>query len=167
MLQPHARSARRAVRQDKAEWLKRMSARIRAVAEQMANRLHGASAQKKPRVPPSAKNASGALLACHTGKIYSRIVRTKIQHLLPDAAKVRQSGGIKGGSTTVPQIVLSFIIEKMRKERKCAVYGHQSGLPQCLCSDCVGWSVATRHEGAAFQQSRVELPNPTAPPSFG
>ena len=32
LLQPLARSARRAVRQDKAEWLKRRSARIRAEA---------------------------------------------------------------------------------------------------------------------------------------
>ena len=28
-----------------------------------------------------------------------------------------QAGGIKGGATSVPQIVLSFFIEKMRKER--------------------------------------------------
>ena len=75
---------------------------------------------KKPRVPLSAKNARGVLLACHTGKIYSRIVRIKIQQLLPEAAQSRQSGGIKGGLTSVPQIVLSFFIEKMRKERKCA-----------------------------------------------
>ena len=62
----------------------------------------------------------GVLLACHTGKIYSRIVRTNIQRFLPEAAQGRQSGGIKGGSTLVPRIVLSFLIEKMRKERKCA-----------------------------------------------
>ena len=46
--------------------------------------------------------------ACHTGKIYSRIVQTKIQHLLPEDVQGRQSGGIKGGSTSVPQIVLLF-----------------------------------------------------------
>ena len=33
---------------------------------------------KKQRVPLSAKNARGVLLACHSGKIYSRIVRIKI-----------------------------------------------------------------------------------------
>ena len=72
---------------------------------------------KKTRVSLSAKNARGVLLACHTGKIHSRIVRTKIQHLLSEAAKGRQFRGIKGGSTSV---VLSFFIEKMCKERKCA-----------------------------------------------
>ena len=61
---------------------------------------------KKPRVPLSAKNARGVLLACHPGKIYSRIVRTKMQHLLPEAAQGRQPGGVKGGSMAVPQIVL-------------------------------------------------------------
>ena len=63
------------------------------------------------------------------------------------------------GPPSVPQIVLSFFIEKVRKERKMCgslVSGHQSGLLECLCGDCVGWSVATRHEGAAFRQSRVE-----------
>ena len=80
-------------------------------AEQMANRLHGSSAEKAAK-SLSAKNARGVLLACHAGKIYSRIVRTKIQHLLAEAAKGRQSGGIKGGSTSVPQIELSFFIEK-------------------------------------------------------
>ena len=75
---------------------------------------------RKQRVPQSAKSARGVLLACHAGKIYSRIVRTKMQHLLPEAAQGRQSGGVKGGSTAAPQIVLSLFIKKMRKEQKCA-----------------------------------------------
>ena len=75
---------------------------------------------KKQRVPLSAKNARGVLLACHSGKIYSRIASTKTQHLLPEAAEARQSGGVKGGSTAAPQIVLSLFIKKVHKEQKCA-----------------------------------------------
>ena len=44
------------------------------------------------------------------------------------------------------------------------VHGHQSGLLHCLCGDCVGWFIATRHEGAAFRQSRVKRPNWRGPP---
>ena len=36
------------------------------------------------------------------------------------AASGPQSGGVKGGSTPAPQIVLSLFIKKMRKEQKCA-----------------------------------------------
>ena len=97
-------------------------------------------------MPLSAKNARGLLLACHTGKIYSRIVRTKIQHLLPGAAEGRQSRGIKGGSTSVPQFVLSFFIEKMRAE---------IALGGLLPLD-------TREQ--LFDKAKVEWPSPTGPP---
>ena len=75
---------------------------------------------KKQRVPLSAKNARRVLFTCHLGKIYSGIVRAKIQHLLPEAAQGRQSGRVKGGSTEAPQLVLSLFIKKMSKEKKCA-----------------------------------------------
>ena len=117
---------------------------------------------EKPRVPLSAKNARGVLLASHTGKIYSRIVWPKIQHLLPEAAQGRQSGGIKGGSMSVPQIVLSFFIEKMRKQRKCAAVlftDYKGAFHGGLGGDCVGWSVATRHEGAAFRRAGLSGQN--------
>ena len=84
------------------------------------HRADGTVPVPKERVPLSTKNARGLLLACHSGKIYSRIARTNIQHLLPEAAQGQQSGGVKGGSTAAPQIVLSLSIKKMRKKQKCA-----------------------------------------------
>ena len=105
--------------------------------------------------------------ACDTGKIYSRIVRTKIQHLLPEAAKGRQSGWIKGGSASVPQIVLSFFIEKMRKERKCVAVlftDIKAAFYSVFAEIALGGLLPLDTRGGAFRQSRVELPSPTGNP---
>ena len=84
-------------------------------AEQMAHRLHGSSAQKA-----ASATECKECLRCVAGVSH----RQDLLEDRPDQdsafAQGRQSRAIKGGSTSVPQIVLSFFIEKMRKERKCA-----------------------------------------------
>ena len=84
-------------------------------AEQMAHRLLGSSAQKAASATECKECQRSVAGVSHC------------QDLLEDRpdqnsafAQGRQSRAIKGGSTSVPQIVLSFFIEKMRKERKCA-----------------------------------------------
>ena len=65
-------------------------------------------------VPKKQRSARGVLLACHLGKIYQRIVRTKIQDLLPEDAARRSQGRLSGGAAGR---ALLFLV-KMRKEQK-------------------------------------------------
>ena len=53
---------------------------------------------KKQRVHLSAKNAGRVLLACHSSKIYSRIVRTKCCPRPPRAGNQVESGRLHGGA---------------------------------------------------------------------
>ena len=123
---------------------------------------------KKPRVPPECKEC----WKCVAGVSHR-------QDLLED--RPDQASGFAPGSCSGPAVqrdqgrfnvgatdrALLFHREDAQGTEMCGslVCGHQSGLLlHCLCGDCVGWSVATRHEGAAFRQSKVEWPNPTGPP---